>query len=185
MSEITGKQFSEPFKMRVVSGMLVDGSIQVTWATGKKASSQMDWGFDGSVPFQTPEYHSGPNEMVRYHQLYFPTTYLDTNHFFRVRSRTAADKIAVSPVYSVYVTEKLIKSSQLISNVELDVRLVAIPEILSQPIAGPATGSRMDAEPESTAEVLLESQATIQAIADGAFANQKTTFETTITTTIS
>ncbi|MDR8390004.1 hypothetical protein NC796_02560 [Aliifodinibius sp. S!AR15-10] len=107
MSEITGKQFREAFKMRVVSGMLVGGSIQISWATGEKSSSQLDWGYDPSVPFTTPEYHREPPDMVRYHTLPFPKTLTDTEHFFRVRSRTASGRTGESPVYSVIVPEKL------------------------------------------------------------------------------
>lgn len=107
MSEITGKQFSEPFKMRVVSGMLVNGSIQITWATGEKSSSQIDWGYDPSVPNTTPEFHNEPRTMVRYHILQFPRTLMDTEHFFRVRSRSVSGKIGQSPVYSVTVPKEL------------------------------------------------------------------------------
>jgi len=107
MSEITGKQFSEPFKMRVVSGMLVNGSIQITWATGEKSSSQIDWGYDPNVSNTTSEYHNEPKTMVRYHTLQFPRTLMDTEHFFRVRSRTVSGKVGQSPIYSVIVPKEL------------------------------------------------------------------------------
>ncbi len=112
MSEITGKQFSEGFKMRVVSGMLVDGSIQVSWATGQKASSQLDWGLDPDNLATTPEYHREASEMVRYHTLYFPITYLDARHFFRVRSKTAGDIIGQSPIYSVITPDDVQKVNE-------------------------------------------------------------------------
>jgi len=107
MSKISGKEFGEPFKMRVVSGMLVNGSIRISWATGKPASSQLDWGFDESVPNTTYEFNSEPKTMTRYHVLEFPDVYMDREHFFRVRSRTAADQVGVSPVYSVIVPDIL------------------------------------------------------------------------------
>ena len=112
MSEITGKEFSEGFKMRVVSGMLVDGSIQVSWATGKKASSQMDWGLDPENLATTPEYHREPAEMVRYHMLYFPITYLDARHYFRVRSKTAGGQIGQSRIYSVITPDDVQKVNE-------------------------------------------------------------------------
>lgn len=184
MSQITGKQFREEFKMRVVSGMLVAGSLQVTWATGQKASSQMDWGFDSSVPFATPEYHSAPQEMIRYHRLYFPQTYLDTLHFFRVRSRTSTGKIGLSPIYQVYVTEKLAKSSLLISEVALDVRPVPLAEHLTPSIAGLDSSSHGDALPEATADVLLAPTSSPQTVTAQPLTNQHTAFATTITSTI-
>jgi len=112
MSRITGTEFDEAFKMRVVSGMLVDGSIQVTWATGEKATSQMDWGLDPENLATTPEYHSEPAEMVRYHTLYFPITYLDARHYFRVRSKTAAGKLGQSRVYSVITPDDVQRSNE-------------------------------------------------------------------------
>lgn len=112
MSRITGQEFDEAFKMRVVSGMLVDGSIQVTWATGEKASSQMDWGLNPEHLATTPEYHRSPAEMVRYHTLYFPITYLDARHYFRVRSKTAAGKLGQSPVYSVITPDDVQRSNE-------------------------------------------------------------------------
>ncbi len=112
MSEITGKEFNEGFKMRVVSGMLVDGSIQVSWATGKKASSQMDWGLDPGNLARTPEYHREPAEMVRYHTLYFPITYLDARHYFRVRSKTSSGIIGQSPIYSVITPDDVQKINE-------------------------------------------------------------------------
>lgn len=184
MSKITGKQFSETFGLRIVSGMLVSGSVLVSWATGIKASSQMDWGFDSLVPFTTPEYNDEPNEMVRYHQIWFPITYLDTDHFFRVRSRTAAGEVAVSAVYSVFVTEKLAKSSEAISGVELVVKQVTFPVALQQTITGIDSTHRMDADPESSAEIVLASNISKPAVKGGTLAGQTTSFETNITSTI-
>lgn len=109
MSKITGQEYgmNEVFKMRVVSGMLVDGSILISWATGEPASSQIDWGFDDSVPFQTPEVHKEPEEMVRYHQLYLPQTLVDQRHYFRVRSKTEDGKLGISDIYMVVVPPNL------------------------------------------------------------------------------
>lgn len=150
MSEITGKSFSEPFKMRVVSGMLVRGSILVSWATGTKASSQLDWGFDPAVPYSTPEFHGTPAEMVRYHQVYFPTTYLDTEHFFRVRSRTASGKVGQSPVYSVIVPSKLRAGSDLaMTRFKLEIKPTAGWQVEQRlDLSG---SFRADSEPEGTA----------------------------------
>ena len=155
MSEITGKEFSEGFKMRVVSGMLVDGSIQVSWATGQKASSQMDWGLDPENLATTPEYHREPAEMVRYHTLWFPITYLDGRHYFRVRSKTAGGQVGQSRIYSVITPDDVQRTaesptSQVILELQpidghegylactpvTDIRAGHQPETISQPIRG-------------------------------------------------
>ncbi|WP_441000787.1 hypothetical protein [Fodinibius sp. SL11] len=136
MSEITGKEFSEGFKMRVVSGMLVDGSIQVTWATGKKASSQMDWGLDPENLATTPEYHREPSEMVRYHTLYFPVTYLDARHFFRVRSKTINGLVGQSPIYSVITPDDVQKVNETpFGIVHLDITPIDTTEFEFRPAA--------------------------------------------------
>lgn len=112
--------------MRVVSGMLVDGSILISWATGEPASSQIDWGWDDSVPFQTPEVHVEPEEMVRYHQLYLPQTLVDQRHYFRVRSRTEQGKTGISDIYMVVVPPDLdIKNrGRMATEIELELVLV-------------------------------------------------------------
>lgn len=133
MSKISGQEFgmSETFKMRVVSGMLVDGSILISWATGEPASSQIDWGWDDSIPFQTPEVHVEPDEMVRYHQLYLPQTLVDQRHYFRVRSRTEHGETGISDIYMVVVPSDLdIKNrGRLATEIELELVLVKITNI--------------------------------------------------------
>jgi hypothetical protein len=150
MSKISGKQFGEPFKMRVVSGMLVNGSIRISWATGKPASSQLDWGFDESVSNRTDEFNTEPKDMTRYHILEFPDVFMDREHFFRVRSRTAADQVGVSPVYSVIVPDSLrfgMDEDLLIAEHQLEIKQVGLqhsdlsnfsthpPSLASEPLA--------------------------------------------------
>ncbi|MAO65670.1 MAG: hypothetical protein CL666_11790 [Balneola sp.] len=133
MSKISGQEFglNEAFKMRVVSGMLVDGSILISWATGEPASSQIDWGWDDSVPFQTLEVHTEPEEMVRYHQLYLPQTLVDQRHYFRVRSRTEHGKTGISDIYMVVVPPDLdIKNrGRMATEIELELVLVKTTSI--------------------------------------------------------
>ncbi|WP_020404469.1 hypothetical protein [Gracilimonas tropica] len=133
MSKISGQEFglNEAFKMRVVSGMLVDGSILISWATGEPASSQIDWGWDDSVPFQTPEVHAEPEEMVRYHQLFLPQTLVDQRHYFRVRSRTEHGKSGISDIYMVVVPPDLdIKNrGRMATEIELELVLVKATNI--------------------------------------------------------
>jgi hypothetical protein len=128
MSKISGQEFglNEAFKMRVVSGMLVDGSILISWATGEPASSQIDWGWDDSVPFQTPEIHTEPEEMVRYHQLYLPQTLVDQRHYFRVRSRTEHGKAGISDIYMVVVPPDLAIKNRGRFATEIELELVLV-----------------------------------------------------------
>ena len=159
MSEITGKSFSEPFKMRVVSGMLVGGAIQVSWATGEKASSQMDWGFDASVPYQTPEYHHQPRTMVRYHTLPFPQTLMDTEHFFRVRSVTASGKTGVSPVYSVIVPKELrtfVDGALVTTGLALPIQLAKTHLVVSN--YPTSSAMRLSSEPEAVGSSSISHQ---------------------------
>ena len=133
MSKITGREFGEPFKMRVVSGMLVDGSIQVTWATGEPASSQLDWGLNRDELHTTPEYNFEPQDMVRYHRLWFPVTYLDARHYFRVRSRNRAGDTGQSPIYYVITPDKVeTHANQASGIIELDVRAVSTADVAAQ-----------------------------------------------------
>ena len=151
MSEITGKEFSEGFKMRVVSGMLVDGSIQVSWATGKKASSQMDWGLDPENMATTPEYHREPSEMLRYHTLYFPITYLDARHYFRVRSKTAGGQVGQSRIYSVLTPDDVQRTTHTpTGQVILDLQPIEGEE--GNLICTPVTDIRADHQPEATSQ---------------------------------
>jgi len=129
MSKITGKTFGESFQMRVVSGMLVGGSIQVTWATGEPASSQLDWGLTPDNLSTTPEYNAEPQEMVRYHRLWFPITYLDAKHYFRVRSRSRTGRTGQSNIYFVITPDKVETSSDSLSgSITLDLRVAGIAE---------------------------------------------------------
>lgn len=185
MSKITGKQFSEPFGMRIVSGMLVNGSVLVSWATGKKASSQLDWGFDPSVPNRTPEYNAQPKDMKRYHQIFFPTTYLDTWHYFRVRSRTVSGKLGVSPIYKVYVSEILEKVSDNLSAFDVTAEQISFAQGLNQSLSGLESDAMLDAEPIAISEVTVAPTATKPNVQEGSTANQVTTFETNINTSIS
>ena len=122
MSKITGTDHGEAFALRVVSGMVIDGSLIVTWATGDYASSQIDWGYDSAVPNQTDKPLLQPDErgynpkkenprLVRYHRVAFPQTYVDTEHFFRAISVNRAGRKVISRIYSVFVTAKMFNQS--------------------------------------------------------------------------
>ncbi|MDZ7692033.1 MAG: hypothetical protein U5K69_13035 [Balneolaceae bacterium] len=181
MSEITGKQFSEPFKMRVVSGMLVDGSIQVSWATGRKASSQMDWGLDPENLATTPEYHREPAEMVRYHTLYFPITYLDARHYFRVRSKTAGGQVGQSRIYSVITPDDVGRTTQPPAG-QLLLELQPIDGQEDHLFCNPATEIRAGHQPEATTQPLRSGLAADKNVSEltGATSSNATTNPITI-----
>jgi len=122
MSKISGRIFGEGFALRVVSGMLHGGNLIISWATGERAAGQLDYGYDASVPYRTPVEYLQPGEpgynpeelmplYERYHYRAFPTTYIDTEHFFRVRAINPAGRILISSIYSVYVPEKMLIQS--------------------------------------------------------------------------
>jgi len=123
MSQITGRLFGEGFGLRVVSGMLHGGNLIISWATGERSAGQLDYGYDASVPYRTPLEYLQPGEpgfdpeepvplYERYHYRAFPTTYIDTEHFFRVRATNPAGRTLVSAIYSVYVPEKMLLQSR-------------------------------------------------------------------------
>ncbi|WP_020402804.1 hypothetical protein [Gracilimonas tropica] len=99
-----------PFALYIVSGMVKEGTLIVSWSTGQPASQQMDYGVsDKSVPNQTPIKIDGEGNTVYsiMHEIAFPNTFIDTIHYFRVRSKNRAGKELVSPIYGVYVTSNL------------------------------------------------------------------------------
>ena len=183
MSEITGKEFSEGFKMRVVSGMLVDGSIQVSWATGKKASSQMNWGLDPDNLATTPEYHREPAEMVRYHTLYFPITYLDARHYFRVRSKTAGGQVGQSRIYSVITPDDVQRTTQSPTG-QVILELLPIDDEEGNLLCTPATVIRADHQPEASSKPITSGLTTDAGLSDltGATSSNATTNPITIIT---
>jgi len=186
MSEITGKQFSEPFKMRIVSGMLVNGSIRISWATGEPASSQLDWGYDDSVPNRTPEYHTKPNEMLRYHQLFFPKTLVDTRHYFRVRSRAKNGKTGVSEVYMVFVPKEMQMQvgGKLAGEIELELIPVTAHQLDSANMPDTLlSGYRTEpiSSGHTTAEASHSAPAPIDQQKEDGISNLSTTFTITIT----
>lgn len=194
MSKISGKQFSEPFHLHVVSGMVVDGSLYVSWATGDHATSQIDWGFDSSVPHQTPVRLLGPGDrgyhpdneipmFARYHRIAFPQTYVDTEHFFRAVSVNRSGEKKVSRVYSVYVTDRVVLESEL-RFVSVDIHPIEVSTLNAATLSfietNPTKGTAIEVDHDIQLtplqeEIGLSSQQTEP---------QKTTLQTSITFTL-
>lgn len=102
----------DDFDLYGVAGMLIEGSLIVFWSTGRDATTTLEYGFDNSDPatFQSITI-SGLRE---HHEVPFPETLIDTDHYFRVRSTdptTGEEK--VSDVYRVFVPEKLVLASEV------------------------------------------------------------------------
>jgi len=167
--------------MRVVSGMLVDGSIQVSWATGRKASSQMDWGLDPDNLATTPEYHREPAEMVRYHTLYFPITYLDARHYFRVRSKTAGGQVGQSRIYSVITPDDVQRTTQSLAG-QVTLELQPIEGQEGHLICTPATEILVDYQPEAISQPITSGLTTDENLSEltGATSSNATTNPITI-----
>ncbi|MDR8389865.1 hypothetical protein NC796_01865 [Aliifodinibius sp. S!AR15-10] len=134
------------------------------------------------MPYSTPEFHGSPAEMIRYHQVYLPTTYLDTEHFFRVRSRTASGKVGKSPVYSVIVPSKLRAGSDLATTrFKLDIKPITGQQV--EQLLDLSGSLRADSEPEGTGEFSATTttvEKTTQAAATGS-KNITTNYNLTIT----
>lgn len=100
------------FGLYGVAGMLIEGSLTVFWATGRSASTTLEYGIDDSNPSNFTSITISGNR--KYHEVSFPVTFIDTNHFFRVRSIDAiTGKEKVSIVYRIYVPKTLALSTEL------------------------------------------------------------------------
>ncbi|MFH5833732.1 hypothetical protein [Halalkalibaculum sp. DA384] len=174
------------FDLYVVSAMIKDGSLLVSWSSGEPATEQIDYGIeDDTVPNQTsiPIDDQGQRIYTIMHEVYFPQTYVDTTHYFRVRSQNRAGKELVSPVYSVYVTSKLATSSEG-ARLQAAIQQVQPTKSSFATVSGPSSDPHANATPEGSAEVTLVHDATKPLIPTGGTANQTTTFETNINTTV-
>ena len=195
MSKITGTDYGEAFALRVVSGMVIDGSLIITWATGDYASSQIDWGYDSTVPNQTEPPLVQPNDrgynpnkiipkLVRYHRVAFPKTYVDTEHFFRAISVNRAGKKVISRVYSVFVTDRMFSLSH-----SAETRVEVIPMLVtSHSQVQPADMSSLplaDENPKGqSGQMTTGAESSPIAISAPSPVGNKTSMETTFTLTL-
>jgi len=185
MSKITGRIFGEGFALRVVSGMLHGGNLIISWATGERAIGQLDYGYDNSVPYRTPVEYLEPGDpgynpedpmplYERYHYRAFPTTYVDTEHFFRVRARNIAGRTLISPIYSVYVPEKMIIQST-VGSLHVAIRSVD-PAIDATSVQVPSTIiDSISIEPDASDTISIEGRAFIHSVNEAVASDQQTT----------
>jgi len=195
MSKITGTDHGEAFALRVVSGMVVDGSLIVSWATGDYASSQIDWGYDSTVPNQSDKPLLQPGErgynlnkeaprLVRYHRVAFPQTYVDTEHFFRAISVNRKGEKVISRVYSVFVTSRMFSQSYC-----ADARMEIAPVVVTgqsqvQPV-GMSSLPLADETPKGRVDnVSTDASFTPVPVSAPSPVGGKTSMETTVTLTL-
>lgn len=175
------------FDLYVVSAMVRDGSLLVSWSSGQPATEQIDYGIeDDRVPNQTAIPIDGQGQRIYtiMHEVYFPQTYVDTTHYFRARSQNRAGQELVSPVYSVYVTSKLATSSEG-TKLHVEIQQVQPTKAALATVSGiDSNPHNVNATPEGVAETTIIYDATKPTVATPITGNQQTTFETNINTTV-
>ncbi len=185
-----------PFGIYVPSAILKDGSLIISWATGQPATTEIDWGFDQSVPNSRGPVLTQPGDenyvegedvvlLRRYHEIPFPQVFVDTTHFFRVRSSNAEGELLESEVLRVYIPETLFTKSK---NVQAGIRLnvMTIDHTLAVDGSGIMRTSPTAQLPIGGSQnVGTEAKAEKQTIDKQAGTpNQKTTIKTNYTITI-
>lgn len=125
------------YALYIVSGMVKEGTLIVSWSTGEPASQQIDYSFgDKSVSNQTPVKVDDKGNTVYsiMHEVAFPQTFVDTVHYFRVRSKNRRGEELVSPIYGVYVTPNLSLSGARIGAQQVEAEKITplffqVPEV--------------------------------------------------------
>jgi hypothetical protein len=183
-----------PFQLNIVSAVLKNGDLIVSWNSGIPATESFDYGIeDNTVPNTVPEtllkpgdrgYIPGENrkKFDTNHEMPFPTTFVDSEHYFRVRSTSRRGETLVSGVFMVYVTSKLMLQSE-VASVNVDVKPITIHQKLAATIQGLESYPDKGLDPGANMEMKIEpeqQQLTVEeASVDGA-----TTFETNLTLTV-
>lgn len=194
MSKISGK-YRASFGLHIVSGMLRGGNLIISYASGIPAWGQLDYGYDNSVPYRSPKVLVKPGEpgyregketpkLMRFHEYAFPTTYVDTEHFFRARVTNPAGRTLISSIYSVYVPEKMVIQSR-VGAVRADVHPVS-PASYDSSAAIPSTIiDNLSIDPDVSDIIAVEGGATLQPVSQkGASSDQTTTIGTNPTLTV-
>ena len=103
-----GRVIADPpeFVLEGVAGMTIGGSLTVFWSTGLASQGVLEYNTGDSNPDNFTSLND--DEITKYHVTQFPTTFVDTYHYFRVRATNpATGQELVSPVYRVYVTSDI------------------------------------------------------------------------------
>jgi hypothetical protein len=127
--DIGVKDTSLPFGIYIPSGMMQNGSLIVSWATGVKATSQIDWGFTEDMPHSTPV----ENGDKRWHKVAYPLVKIGQRHFFLVRSthehKTLQGKLQSVFICGNFVIEKRVPLTSSIDRILVD----AVPPDIFNP----------------------------------------------------
>lgn len=109
----------DDFDLYGVAGMVIGGTLTVFWSTGIEATSKIEYSVDDSSLDSSIELEG----LRKYHSIPFPTTFVDSYHYFRVISTNpATGETKTSDTYRVYVTDTVILQSNNISTaINLDV----------------------------------------------------------------
>lgn len=100
------------FGLYGVAGMLINGSLTIFWSTGRPATTTLEYGYTDSDPSGFSSITIPKNR--KYHTVAFPSTYVDTDHYFRVRSTDPITGIEkVSRVYKVFVSSDFELESEI------------------------------------------------------------------------
>lgn len=97
------------FEIQSVGSVLVGGSLTVRWSTGVGASTTLEYSYNDPTIDQSVTI-SGTR---KYHEVTFPQTFVDTDHFFRVVSTSPDGVTKTSQIYKVTVTDVLVIQSIL------------------------------------------------------------------------
>lgn len=185
------------FGLYIVSGVVKDGTLTVSWNSGIDAAEQIDYGVgDDSVPNTTDwtrlkegekGYVPGENrrKFQKNHSIPFPETFVDTYHYFRVRSENQRGETLESEIYQVYVTEKT-KQRSYMAEVQVTVMPISVSEETKKTMHNMETNPKGKTEPDSGlngTELKVSKSEEDPSVANE---SKKTAsiFETNITTTI-
>ena len=167
----------------------------VSWNSGIPATESFDYGIgDNTVPNTVPEtllkpgdrgYIPGKNRKLYEvnHEMPFPTTFVDSEHYFRVRSTSRRGETLVSDVYMVYVTDKLMLQSE-VGAVSVEVHPVTINKHIAASISGFESNPAPGLAPPTDGELNITAEGQNIDVTKQDTVEQKTTFETNLTLTI-
>lgn len=89
----------EDLVLKIIGGNSHTGDVIATWTTTELAESKIYWGIDPDSLDETMTYN---NDFQLEHEIYFPTSFVGSNHYFKAWSRTAGGQEESSEVYGIY-----------------------------------------------------------------------------------
>lgn len=167
----------------------------VSWNSGIPATESFDYGIeDNTVPNTVPETLLKPGDRgyipgkdrPKYdtnHEMPFPTTFVDSEHYFRVRSTSRRGETLVSDVFMVYVTSKLMLQSE-VGAVSVEVRPVTVNRQLAATVGGFESNPAPGLAPPTEGELNINAESEQLTVTKQASVDQKTSFETNFTLTV-